>query len=336
MTDPSASMRGAVDLSGLVERANGQAAGQGSGAAQAGAGQQGQPGQQHAPGGRNGGPQTATVPNLVIDVTEQSFPEIAQLSTVVPVIIDLWAEWCEPCKQLRPVIERVVRSLDGRVVLGTVDVDANPRLAQAFGAQSIPLVVALVGGQPVQLFNGAVPEPQVRQVFEQLFQLAEQQGVTGRVEVAGGDTPAEGAEEQEEPLPPHHQEAIDAIETGDYALAASHYEKAITENPRDELAKAGLAQVQLLDRLKGGTLDDIRSKAAANPSDVDAQLAVADLDVSGGHVEDAFARLLDLFPTADPAGKERIRKRLVDLFTVVGVDDPRVVKARARLTSLLF
>jgi putative thioredoxin len=140
----------------------------------------------------------------------------------------------------------------------------------------------------------------------------------------------------EEPLPPHHQEAFDAISAGDYATAIAEYQLAITQNPRDALAVAGLAQVSLLARLEGTTADEIRSAAASAPADVNAQLAVADLDISGGHVDDAFLRLLELFPTLDAEGKNLVRTRLLDHFEVVGIDDPRVIAARRRLTALLY
>ena len=121
-----------------------------------------------------------------------------------PVVVDLWAEWCGPCKQLSPILEKVVIELGGRLVLAKVDVDANPQLAQAFRAQSIPMVVALVGGQPVPLFTGAVPEQQVREVFAQLLQLAAQNGVTGSIDVAGDEGAPADAEPVEPPLPPLH------------------------------------------------------------------------------------------------------------------------------------
>src|SRR5690606_682630 len=116
---------------------------------------------------------------FIVDVTDATFGQILELSRTVPVVVDLWAEWCGPCKQLSPILEKVVTELAGRVVLAKVDVDANPQLAQSFKAQSIPMVVALIAGQPVPMFTGAVPEEQVRQVFDQLLQLAAQNGVTG-------------------------------------------------------------------------------------------------------------------------------------------------------------
>ncbi|GAA1847773.1 tetratricopeptide repeat protein [Microbacterium koreense] len=310
MTDPNpgATLRGAVDLSSLRNRP-----------AEAPV---------SAPAGGT------APPSLVFDATDESFPQVLELSRTVPVVIDLWAEWCGPCKQLSPVLEKVVAEMAGRLVLAKVDVDANPQLAQAFRAQSIPMVVALVGGQPVPLFNGAVPEQQVREVFGQLLQLAAQQGVTGTVPSQAEEAPEEEAEEP--PLPPLHAEAFAAIEAGDYARAVVAYEKALAENPRDVDARAGLGQVKLLDRIQGADLQQARAAAADAPRDIAAQLLVADLDVSGGHIDDAFGRLLDLFAALPSDERGPVRERLLELFGVVGDEDPRVGAARSRLASLLF
>ena len=317
MTDqaPGAALRGAVDLSALRNRPAATA----TATAAAGA-------EDSAPVG--------TVVSLVMDVTDETFAQALELSRTVPVVVDLWAEWCGPCKQLSPILEKVVTELDGRLVLAKVDVDANPQLSQAFRAQSIPMVVALLGGQPVPLFTGAVPEQQVREVFAQLLQLAAQNGVTGRLEVQAGEQADEPAVEP--PLPPLHAEAYDAIEAGDYPRAIQAYEKALAENPRDAEAKAGLGQVRLLNRIQDAELQSARAAAAADPTGVDAQLLVADLDVAGGHVEDAFARILDLFAALPEEDRAPVRERLLELFGVVGDDDSRVLRARGRLASLLF
>jgi putative thioredoxin len=270
-----------------------------------------------------------------MDITDETFPQILELSRTVPVVIDLWAEWCGPCKQLSPILERVVTELGGRLVLAKVDVDANPQLSQAFRAQSIPMVVALVAGQPVPLFTGAVPEQQVREVFAQLLQLAAQNGVTGSLQVDAEAGEADG-EHAEPELPPLHAEAFDAIESGDYGRAISAYEKALAENPRDEEARAGLGQVKLLDRVQGLDPTAARAAAAAAPEDVDAQFAVADLDLAGGHVDDAFGRLLDLFAALPSDERGAVRDRLLELFALIGDADARVLRARGRLASLLF
>ncbi|MEN2740750.1 tetratricopeptide repeat protein [Microbacterium sp. X-17] len=308
---PGAVMRGAVDLSALRNRPPVPADGEAP-----------------APVG--------TVPSLVLDVTDDTFASVLEFSRVVPVVVDLWAEWCGPCKQLSPILERVVRELDGRVILAKVDVDANPQLSQTFRAQSIPMVVALVAGQAVPLFTGAVPEQQVREVFAQLLQLAAQNGVAGRVAVSGEEAPAEDAADEEPPLPPLHAEAFAAIEEGDYARAQRAYEQALAENPRDEDARAGLGQVRLLARLQDADAAAVRAAAAEGPTDVDAQLAVADLDLAGGHIDDAFDRLLELFAALPADARGPVRDRLLELFGLVGDADPRVLSARRRLASLLF
>ncbi|KAA9086877.1 tetratricopeptide repeat protein [Microbacterium radiodurans] len=324
MSDPTSSavLRGAVDLSSLRNRPATPAAGA--------------PGSSPtAPGAPTGdaAPGAPALP-LVFDATDQSFGEVLELSRTVPVVVDLWAEWCGPCKQLSPVLEKVVAELAGRVVLAKVDVDANPQLAQGFRAQSIPMVVALVAGQPVPLFTGAVPEQQVRDVLAQLLQLAAQHGVTGVVPVVPAE--AEPDAESEPPLPPLHAEAFAAIEAGDYDRAVSAYERALAENPRDADAAAGLGQVKLLARVQNVDLQAARAAAAAAPADIAAQFVVADLDVAGGHVDDAFGRLLDLFAAADESDRAEVRTRLLELFDLVGDSDVRVIAARRRFTSLLF
>lgn len=311
----AASLRGAVDLSALRNRPAAAPAPSAGGAPA------------EAPG--------AGVSGIIFDATDATFQQVLDLSRQVPVVVDLWAEWCAPCHQLSPILEKVVREQGGRVALAKVDVDANPQLTQAFQAQSIPLVVALIAGQPVPMFTGAVPEEQVRQVIGQLLEVAAQNGVSGTLPVGEAGEGAE-AEPAEKPLPPLHQEAFDAIEQGDFAAAIRAYEKALAENPRDEDALAGLGQVRLLHRTQGLDLHEVRAAAAAAPLDVDAQLAVADMDMAGGHVADAFDRLLQLFGELPSDQRAPVRERLVELFGLVGDADPRVASARTRLASMLF
>ena len=304
-----AGMRGAVDLSSLVNRANAPAAAPGTA-----------PGAAAAPAG--------SVPSLVVDASDATFTSILELSNTVPVIVEFYGAGLEPA------LTGLIEQFGGRLVLATVDGQANPQLAQAFQVTEVPAVAAVIGGRPVQLFVGMPAPEEVRQVLEQVLALAAQEGVTGSVKVA--EAPDADAEPVEEPLPPLHQQAYDAIAAGDFDLAISKYQTAILQNPRDHLAVAGLAQVSLLARLKDADASTIRAAAAAAPGDVTAQLAVADLDVSGGHLEDAFLRLLDLFPGLDADGKNVVRTRLLEYFEVAGVDDPRVVAARRRLTGLLY
>jgi putative thioredoxin len=319
------SLGGAVDLTPLVQKSmRAQAPSAPGTTADAGA----------AEASTHQVPQVVDVPSLVLDVTDETFQAVAQLSAVVPVVVDLWAEWCEPCKTLSPILEKVTRAFAGKVLLAKVDVDQNPQLAQAFQPQSIPTVVAIVGGKPVPLFQGAIPEQQVTELFDQLIALAQQSGVVGSV--SAPDVPPANGEPEETELPPLHQEAFDAIEREDYKAAIAAYEQAIMNNPQDADALAGLSQVRLLHRLQGKSLEQIRARASAEPTGLEAQLDVADLDLSGGHVEDAFARLLELFANADEEQRQAIRERLLELFDMVGLSDPRVLAARRQLTSLLY
>ncbi len=278
----------------------------------------------------NGAP-PAPAGGVVRTATDATFTTVLDLSASVPVIVEFYGAG------IQPTLGSIVEQYGGRLVLVTVDGTTNPQLVQAFQVQEVPSVAAVVGGRPVQLFTGMMPETELRGVLDQVLALAEQNGVTGTVPVGeAGDGSGEPAEPVEEPLPPLHQEAYDAITAGDFPAAIKAYETAITQNPRDQLAVAGLAQVSLLARLDGATAADVRAEAASKPGDVDAQLAVADLDVSGGHLDDAFARLLELFPSLDAAGKNAVRARLLEYFEIAGGDDPRVTTARRSLTGLLY
>ena len=268
--------------------------------------------------------------SVVVAATDATFTSILELSNSVPVIVEFHGNGIEPS------LANIIASFAGKLVLATVDGTTNPQLAQAFQVTEVPTVAAVIAGRPVQLFVGLPADEELKAVLDQVLTLAAQQGVTGSVPAPVEGEADAAAEPVEEPLPPHHQEAYDAIAAGDYDTAIAEYKLAITQNPRDALAVAGLAQVSLLSRLDGTTADAIRSAAAEAPGDVDAQLAVADLDISGGHAEDAFLRLLELFPTLDADGKNAVRTRLLEHFEVVGADDPRVVVARRQLTALLY
>ncbi|MEO7005586.1 MAG: tetratricopeptide repeat protein [Terrimesophilobacter sp.] len=302
---PTSNLRGAVDLSSLV----------------------------HRPSGETGGESAAavSVPSLVLDGTDANFTSVLELSNTVPVVVQFHAGTPSPS------LTSLVREYAGRFVLATVLVSANPQLARAFNVVNTPTVAAVVGGRPIALYEGELPESEVRAVLDQLATLAQQNGVTGTVapQSDDGDQTA-AAEPAEEPLPPHHQEAYEAIAAQDYATAVDEYKKAIAQNPRDELAVAGLAQVCLLQRLDGVEAQSVRDAAAVAPADVTAQLLVADLDVAGGHLEDGFDRLLELFPTLNQGDKDLVRARLLDYFEIAGAEDPRVAAARRRLTGLLY
>ena len=274
---------------------------------------------------------------FVFDVTEETFnTDVAERSRTTPVIVDLWADWCGPCKQLSPVLEKLANEAAGAWVLAKIDVDANPRLAQAFQAQSIPMVVAIVGGQMVDAFLGAMPESQVRQWLTQVLAVADQIGAGAPG--AGGVPGADGADDLSavDDLPPAYAEAQAAMESGDMDTATSVIEKALAETPGDPLLKSWLAQANLIKRVGGYDQAAARRDAAASPSDVDAQLRVADIELASGRTEEAFDRLLGVIRRTSGDERNKARVQLLSLFDIFPPDDERLKKARTQLTLLLF
>jgi putative thioredoxin len=250
-------------------------------------------------------------------VTEATFQaEVLERSLTVPVVIDFWAEWCGPCKQLSPILEKLAIEGNGAWVLAKVDVDANQRLAQMFRVQGIPMVYAVVGGQPVDAFTGVVPEAQLRQWIDAVLR-------------AGG-VPVEA------PMDPRLDAADQALMDGDLTAAEQAYRKILGESPADAAAEAGLAQVGLLQRVQGMDMRKAMAAAAAQPDSVDAQLTAADIEVVSGQAEAAYKRLVDLVRRTAGPDRERVRQHLVSLFTVAGPDDPAVAAARRSLANALF
>lgn len=313
-------LRGAVDLSSLKQRPAPPAAG-GGGAPAAGAAQ------------GAAGNEAGAAPSLRVEVSEQNFQGLVELSTQVPVVFVLYSALTPGSAGLRDTVGNIVDSYNGRLVLGAADIDSFPQLAQAFQVQAVPAAVAVLKGQPVPLFQGSADESQIRNLLEELLKVAAANGVSGNV--AGGAAEPE----QPAPLPPLHQEAYDAIEAGDFAAAAAAYRKALREAPADTLAKEGLAQVELMARLQPLSAEDseaLRMRAANEPDSLEAQLAVADLDIAGGHVEDGFNRVVAFIGRNFGPEREAARVRLLELFDVVGTSDPRVMAARQALARVLF
>jgi len=271
---------------------------------------------------------------FVFDVTEETFnTEVALRSRTTPVIVDLWADWCGPCKQLSPVLEKLANEAAGAWVLAKIDVDANPRLAQAFQAQSIPMVVAIVGGQMVDAFLGAMPEAQVRQWLTQVLAAADQLGLGSAGDGAASPGAAAAAADA---MPPAYAEAQAAMERGDMEAAASVLEKGLAETPADPVLKSWLAQVNLIRRVNSYDEAAVRRAAAASPGDVDAQVKVADIELAAGRSEEAFDRLLGTVKRTSGDERNKARLHLLDLFEIFPPDDPQVKRARSQLTTLLF
>jgi putative thioredoxin len=307
----AAALRGAVDLSSLKRPAP-----------------QGGPGSAAAATSGDGA-------RLVVEGTDASIRDVIAASAQYPVVMVLWSPRLQQSADFVATFTSVTQRYAGRFQLVTVDVDANPTILQAFQVQAVPVSFAFVAGQPVPLFEGVQPEEQVTAIVDQVLALAAQHGVTGTVAAEGAE-PTAAAAAEEPPLPPLHQKAFDAIEADDLDGAADAFRQALNENPADAEAKLGLAQVGLMQRTQGADLPSARAAAAAAPTDVDAQILVADLDLLGGHVEDAFLRLVDTVRVTADADRNKAREHLVELFEVIGVSDERVVRARKSLMSALF
>jgi putative thioredoxin len=286
-----------------------------------------------APSGSGSGPDGAS--NWVIEVNEQTFnTDVVERSRTTPVIMDLWAEWCEPCKQLSPVLEKLAAAGGGQWILAKVDVDANPQLSAALQVQSIPMVVAVIGGQLVDGFLGALPEAQVRQWIGQVLAAAAKMGLAVTAPPDSADALDDPAAEAE--MPAAYAEAREAMERGDFDAAAKAFEAELAQSPADPVAKTGLAQVNLIRRVNSYDEPAVRRDAAEHPADPDAQAKVADIDLAAGRIDEAFDRLLGVIRRTSGDERDKARVHLVGLFEIFPPRDPRVTKARSSLTALLF
>lgn len=276
--------------------------------------------------GSDSAPATGTGLAPVVDVTDATFQtEVLERSMQVLVVVDLWATWCGPCKQLSPVLEKLAHEGGGTWVLAKVDVDANPGIAQAFGVQSVPTVVAIAGGQPLADFAGAQPEPQLRQWIAAL-----QEAVEGKL--AG---PPTGAEPEPEPEDPRFVAAENALDEGDFAGAEAAYELILNSEPNNAQAQAALRQVKFLGRVQDLPTDAIEA-ADAQPDSIDAQFAAADAELYSQRPEAAFDRLVALVRRTAGDDRTRVRTRLLELFELFDPAEPVVTAARRKLASALY
>jgi putative thioredoxin len=319
MTQQPFSRPGAIDLSGLTrpQQPAGAAASTRAGAS----------------GGNAAGSAYA------LDVDEQNFQSLLEASMTAPVVLVFYSTGQAPeSATMARDVATVAEEYDGRFLAGLIDIDASPAIAQAMQIPQVPMLFVLLDGRPAtQPIPGLLKIDELRTLFNQLGQQLTAQGITGRHQPRSGGAPAGPTSESEEPVAdPRYAAAQDALEEGDIDKAVAEYQKLVDGNPADSEAAAGLAMAKVLQRTQGTDLAAAREAAAANPDDVDAQTLVADLDMLGGHVDDAFNRLVDVVRRTSDADRNKAREHLLGLFAAVGNADPRVTRARQNLASALF
>jgi putative thioredoxin len=301
---------GAVDLSSLKPASQGAAGSAGAGQGSAGSGA------------------------YSVDLTAENFQAEMQRSTQVPVALCFYSPQSPDSLELARTLGRLADEFEGRFLLALLDVDANPQIAQSVGVPGVPLLAVALSGQLQPIAQQNVPESELRQVMQQVVQTAAANGLTGRVEPRGGA--AEQGEPAEEASDPRYAEAEEALARDDLEGAIDAYERVLKESPGDAEARARLATARLYARTRDADVDAVRRAAAADPADVDAQIRVADVDLAGGHVEDAFDRLVTTVGRVFGEDRDRVRTHLVELFEIVGSEDPRVRTFRTRLANALF
>ena len=304
MTQSPFSRPGAVDLSGLQQ----QAAPASGGAAVSGA--------------------------YTVQIDEQNLSGVLESSMNAAVLLVFYSGSRSPeSVRLADDLQTLSNEFEGRFLLGRVDVDAHPQIAQAVQVPSVPYVFLVAQGRPMPLLQAAAPIEDLRAAITQVLQQLTTGGFAGRHHPRSAEVDAETGEET---LDPRYAPAQDALERGDIDAAVAEYQKLVDANPADTEAAAGLAMAQVLKRTSGVDLNAARAAAAASPDDVDAQTLVADLDLLGGHVDDAFNRLIDVVRRTADDDRDRARTHLIALFGAVGNEDPRVQRARRDLASALF
>ena len=326
------SLAGAVDLEGVKRKAEALA--------------------KREAAAKSGKPQSKMPPagGYVIDVNEQTFQAMVQTSVSFPIILLVWQKSDETSYDLAQKLADSITALDGRMQLARIDADESQSIAQALRAQQLPAVYGLVGGRPMPICQGLPSADELQQIcndiLPQLVKVAEKSGVAGMAPYVDsgdstddsgvGNNSADSADSVDSSdVPPEHKIAHEAAMNGDYALAASEYEKVLQANPNDSLASRERAKALLLGRNANTNVEAVRKAAGDNPSDASAQLAVADVDMIDGHIEDAFSRLLD-FLAGHRDSADVIKERMLEYFAMLPAGDERLNRARRRLGILLY
>lgn len=267
-----------------------------------------------------------------VAVTEQGLEQLVADSQRIPTLLLVTSSRVPEGQAYLDAMRRAVDAKGGALRLATVDADTQQRVAAALRVQQLPTLMLLLMGQVQPIAEAVLPLSEIEPLLTQILDVARQQGM----ELPEGEGQDAAQMPAEEPLPPLVAEAYEAIEAGNFDAAVTAFEKQLDQTPADAEAKAGLSTVQLMRRTQGVDLESVRTDAANSPRDLQAQLLAADVDMLGGHVDDAFGRLLDLLRGADQETKDAVRARLLELFEIAGSGDPRVAAARKRLANLLY
>ena len=316
--NPGVSLAGAVDLEALKHQVKAE------------------------PGQAGGAPAAG---GYVIDTTENTFQAMVQTSATFPILLLLWVPTDDRLFSMARALGDAVNGLNGQIQLSRIDIATNPSIAQALQVQGAPALFALISGRPMPLLQGLPGDDELKQltdeVIPKIIQAAAQSGVNGTAPYSGdpdsdaaASTGATGADTEQ--VPPEHAEAHRLAEEGDYAGAAAEYARVMESDPSDALAAREHAKALLLARSGSADVREVRAAAAAAPDDVEAQLAVADIDMIGGQIQDAFGRLLDFLAAGHKGDLEAVRQRLLEYFTIPEPTDPRLARARRRLATLMY
>jgi len=317
--NPGVSLAGAVDLEALAHQVKAE------------------------PGQAGGAPAAG---GYVIDTTESTFQAMVTTSATFPILLLLWIPTDDRLFPMARALADAVNAMNGQIQLSRIDINENPSIAQALQVQGAPALFALIGGRPMPLLQGLPSDDELTQIKEQVLPkivaMAQQAGVTGTAPYSG-DPSAAGADGADGAgaaaavvVPPEHQEAHQLAQAGDYAGAAAAYGRVLESDPNDALAARERAKALLLARSADANVREVRAAAAAAPDDVEAQLAVADVDMIGGQIQDAFDRLLDFVAAGHKADIEPVRKRLLEYFAIPDPNDARLKAARRRLATLMY
>ena len=260
------------------------------------------------------------MPGFEIDATNLT-AEFLPMSAQKPVVVLCWSARSAESVEMLRALGRLALADQGAWVLARVNIDEQPQVAQALQTRTIPYGLVFIAEQPIPFVEQALTETQLREVINKILTLAAQQGI--------GEAPVEQAE-------PEEDEALAALDRGDFAAAEASYRALLARKPNDVYGKLGLAQVQLLIRTNGVDAAAIMQNAIEHPDDLTIQMECADIEIMQGYLEEGFKRLLRLISMLIGDEQKQVKERLLELFALVDPADPRVIKARAALANALF